>query len=352
MSLEFDRSDLVMPARKIDMSEVPIIDFAPFLHGGPAEAARVAAAIADACEQIGFFYLVGHGVSPALLDALFDQTAQFYALSLDERRKVEVTPQWYRGWMGPAPVGPSDQGPTRRFEQYRIQEDVSRDDDEGDYGVFYRPNRWPEKAPYLRAVSNTYFGAMSSLGSRLLEAFALGLGLPKDRFKRYFTRPPSQLSLLYYIALSPEDHADIARQSAPSHTDESPFTILAQKTVGGLEIKHRDGRWISAPPIDGAFTINIGDMLMWWSNGRYLSNYHRVRNTSPGERYSIPFFMNPDPDVVIEPLAELVATQGAVRYPPVNVGTHLTRFYSSLEKTKTIGSLPGRERNGGDRQPC
>jgi isopenicillin N synthase-like dioxygenase len=73
-------------------------------------------------------------------------------------------------------------------------------------------------------------------------------------------------------------------------------------------------------------------MMMWWTNGRYLSNLHRVRNTSTRERYSIPFFLNPDHDVVVAPLPEFVSSDGAAKFPPVHVATHLSRFYSSFKK--------------------
>jgi isopenicillin N synthase-like dioxygenase len=120
-------------------------------------------------------------------------------------------------------------------------------------------------------------------------------------------------------------------QNAVAHTDEGPFTILAQGEVSGLEVRRRDGAWIAAPPVDDSYVINIGNMMMWWSNGRYLSNMHRVRNTSNRERFSIPFFFNPDREVVVEPLPEFVRQDGEARYPAVQAGQHLTRFFATLQ---------------------
>lgn len=313
-------------ARSVDLSEIPVIDFSPFLHGGLADKADVAAQIAEACTRIGFFYLSGHGVDAALIDGAFAQSAEFYHRPLDEKQRALATVDWYRGWV-PMPPAQKLSRNSRLHEQYRLQGEF--DDGEVD-PLFYRRNRWPEDMPAFRETCTRYYAAMTALSRELLKAFAIGLDLPEHRFDDYFRKPLSQLSLLYYIPLP--DDADIEVSNTVSHTDEGPFTILAQDTRGGLEVKRRDGTWIEAPPIPGALTINVGDMMMWWSNGRYLSNFHRVRNRSRHERFSIPFFMNPDRDVVVEPLPELVALDHEKRFEGVTVGKHLSRFYESLNK--------------------
>jgi isopenicillin N synthase-like dioxygenase len=164
------------------------------------------------------------------------------------------------------------------------------------------------------------------------------MGLPEDRFDAWFNKPLSQLSLLYYRALP--DGAETHVQNAVAHTDEGPFTILAQGEVGGLEVRRRDGVWVAAPPAPDAYVINIGNMMMWWSNGRYLSNMHRVRNTSGQDRLSVPFFFNPDREVVVEPLPELVRRDGEARYPAVQAGDHLTHFFATLQTSPETTGAP------------
>jgi isopenicillin N synthase-like dioxygenase len=316
-------------ARSVDLAEIPIIDFSPFRHGGAAGKKAVAAAIAQACTDIGFFYLTGHDVPERTLSDAFEQSSRFFHLPQAQRQQAAATLQWYRGWIPmPQREGALDRN-SRLFEQYRIQAefpDVAAPDP-----VFHRANRWPAQMPEFRQACEVHYGAMLALSRDLLRAFAIGLDLPENRFDGYFDLPICQLSLLYYIPI-PEG-SDVEVSNTVSHTDEGPLTILAQDSVGGLEVKRLDGSWISAPPVPGAYTINIGDMMMWWSNGRFLSNYHRVRNKAGVERFSIPFFLNPDADTVVAPLPELVARDGGVaRYEPVHVGTHLKRFYARLEK--------------------
>jgi len=328
MSRSTKGADDVAVAAIVDLAEIPLIDFAPFLAGTEAGKRAVADEIAWACREIGFFFIKGHGVPEDLRTAVFEQSAAFYHLPMRERAKAQATKEWYRGWI-PAPPSTSLSRSSRLFEQYRIQPEYTPDDEAPNNHIFYRPNRWPEALPDFAKVCTDYWQAMLTLSQALLRAFALGLDLPEDRFERYFTKPLCQLSLLHYSSLPPD--AGIEVSNTVSHTDEGPLTILAQDKIGGLEVKRRDGVWIAAPPIPGAYTINVGDMMMWWSNGRYLSNYHRVKNRAPVERFSVPFFLNPDRQVMVEPLPELLAGGDAPAYPPVQVGDHLARFYGRLE---------------------
>jgi isopenicillin N synthase-like dioxygenase len=324
---ESSQEDSVVAA-EIDITEIPVVDFAPFLSGAARQ--KVADEIAWACRTIGFFCLTGHGVSEHVVEAACAASRAFYALPESRKAEALASREWYRGWV-PAPENRQLTRNTRMFDQYRLQLEWPAEDRPNDphARIFGVPNRWPAGMPDFRQSVEAYLDAMNALSAELLRAFALGLGLPEDRLDDYFHKPPSQLSLLYYPSL-PETALDEAANIV-SHTDEGPFTILAQDATGGLEVKRRDGVWIAAKPIPGSFTINVGDMLMWWSNGEFLSNYHRVKNKSGLERFSIPFFANPDRDVVVAPLPEVVARTGEPRYDPVMVSEHLARFYEKLD---------------------
>ncbi len=323
-------SDDLTTAMPVALTEVPTIDFSPFFEGDARRRKAVAMDIAAACEEIGFFYITGHRVPPSLHSGVFEQSARFFALPVEDRQKVAASYDWYRGWVGTQPGGALSRN-SRLFEQYRMQKDMSADDPDVLSGnFFYKPNRWPENLDGFADTCNGYYDAMEALSRHLLRAFALGVDLPEDRFDDNFKKPLSQLSLMYNPPLPGGVDLDVTNMV--SHTDDTPFTILAQGEVGGLEVKRRDGHWIAVPPSEDALTINVGDMMMWWTNGRYLSNLHRVRNTSGRERYSVPFFLNPDHDVVVEPLPEFVSKDGVAKFPPVHVATHLSRFYSSFKK--------------------
>jgi len=328
MSRSERSDDDIAAAAAVSLAEIPVIDFAPFLAGDAAARQAVADEIAAACETIGFFYLTGHQVPLDLVESIFATAADFFARPMDERIGALATPEWYRGYI-PMPEHQPLSRNTRMFEQYRLQHEWPADPQDMEHArIFDQMNRWPAGMDDFRAAGDAYLDAMLGLGRELLRAFALGLGLEEKCFDDWFRHPPSQLSINHYPILP--QSADPEVSNMISHTDEGPFTILAQGEVGGLEVKRRDGTWIQAPPIAGAFTINVGDMMMWWSNGRFLSNYHRVRNRTDVERFSVPYFANPDRNVTVAPLPQLAGD--APRYAPVRVADHLARFYSQLSR--------------------
>ena len=313
-------------AARVALIAVPVIDFTRFRTGDASDRRAVGDAIAAACEEIGFFYLAGHGIEQHRVEDVFDAARGFFGLPGDARAEAMATSDWYRGYI-PMPEAQPLSRNTRMFEQYRLQPEWPADpEDAAHAAIFDHPNRWPAALPTFQPAVDAYLDAMLALSRDLLCAFALGLGLEETRFDAWFRHPPSQLSLNYYPTLPQAAADDVSNMVA--HTDEGPFTILAQDTNGGLEVKRRDGVWIEAPPIPGAFTINVGDMMMWWSNGRFLSNLHRVRNRGGVERFSVPYFANPDRGVTITPLPELIGD--GPRYPPVRVADHLARFYEKL----------------------
>jgi isopenicillin N synthase-like dioxygenase len=317
-----------VPAEAVELSAIPLIDFSRFATGTPSDRKKVADEIVAACEVIGFFYLVGHDVPDATRKAVFKRSAEFVHLPKREKEVSKATQEWNRGYVFGGGRDGVLNANTRVFEQYRIQRDFDPDDPDLTTGnPLFQPNRWPPQIPGFDKDCLTYYHALATLASQLLHAIALGLGLPEDRFDRFFCKPISQVSLMYYPALPDNVGNEVKNLSA--HTDEGPVVILAQGEIGGLEVKTASDRWISAPPIPGAFTVNIGNMMMWWTNGRLKSTLHRVRNTSRQERFSVPFFWNADPDVVVQPLPEFVEKDGVSRYEPVNVGKLLSRFYKS-----------------------
>ena len=329
MSRKDPIADDSMLAVAVAPADIPLIDFQPFLAGSDGDRGRVAGQIREACERIGFFNLGGVDYLSALRRNVFEQSAAFYRQPLEKRARTAATPEWYRGWI---PQPPQDPGVSRSrlFEQYRIHLETNPVDgvDALLNKLYSQPNRWPEDMPEFKAACTAYFDAALRLGRSLLQAFALGLGLPPGRLDGFFTRPMCQLTLLYYLPL-PEG-TQVEMSNTVAHTDDGPFTILAQDDVGGLEVRRRDGAWIAVPPVADAYTINVGDMLMWLSNGSYLSNLHRVKNRAGRERFSVPFFMNPDRDAIMAPLPELVAPGAEPAYPPVHAGQRMARFYPSV----------------------
>lgn len=312
--------------QRADFSAIPVIDVGA-LAGGDADAiAHAVAEIGAACENAGFFYVAAHGIAPTTIDAIFAAARDFFALPQAERDKLDVhTSPNYRGYV---PMGFTGSGvPKRMLEAFQIMRELGADDADVRAGnVMYGPNRWPDAAPEFdaakfRAAMETYYDEAWGLAERLLGAFARGLGREPGYFAPFFTKPLAQLRLLHY----PPQPVAASAQGVEAHSDPSAFTILLQDEVGGLEVRNRAGQWIAAPPIPGTLVINIGDMLMRWTNGRFVSTPHRVANRAGQGRFSVPFFVNPDYAATIAPV--LGEGQGAPRYQPLACGPYLEEAF-------------------------
>jgi isopenicillin N synthase-like dioxygenase len=305
-----------------DLAQVPVIDFTAFRQGTAEGKAAVAVAIRDACETIGFFYLSGHGIPPSQVDAVFAASRRFFALPLEERLKVKLTPRQNRGYqpLGSRMYGDKADAPDLN-ESFKYQHELPPDDpDILDGGRVHAFNRWPSNLPGWRQTLLGYYDAMEQLTEVLLRGFALALDLPEGYFGGFYRKPLTQINLLHY---PPHPPVTPGRQfGLRPHSDTTAFTILAQGDAGGLQVEQR-GEWIEAPPLAGTFVINIGDMMARWTNDRFASTPHRVINRSGRERYSIPFFAIPDFDAVVACLPSCTGPGRPVKYPPLSVGAFM-----------------------------
>jgi isopenicillin N synthase-like dioxygenase len=300
---------------------LPIIDLGSSSEGEGASRARIAAEAGAACRDVGFFYVVNHGVDPELIARAFAQSHAFFALPVADKRKLAIeTIGGNRGYSGllHEALDPA-RGPDMK-EAFNVGLDLSADDAELLAGAPFRAlNAWPG-VPGFRETLLSYYDACARLGVRLHRAFADDLGLKADFFDDRFDRPMATLRLLHYPA--PPRGSD-PRTGAGAHTDYGNLTLLATDDVGGLEVRTRAGQWIEAPVVPGAFIVNIGDCLMRWTNDVYVSTPHRVVNRSARERYSIAFFYDPNPDAMVETIPSCVGAGEVVRYPPILAADYL-----------------------------
>ena len=301
------------------MTSVPVIDFGAFLGGTAGGKARIGQALREACEGTGFFYLAHHGVPQAQIGAVFAASRRFFALALEERLKIKLTPKQNRGYqpLGSRMYGDKADAPDLN-ESFKYQHELPPDDpDIRDGNRVHALNRWPEALPGWREALIDYYDEMERLTSALLRAFALALDLAEDYFGAFYRKPLTQINLLHY---PPHPPVTPGRQfGLRPHSDTTAFTILAQDEVGGLQVE-KGSDWIDVPPLAGTFVINIGDMMARWTNDRFASTPHRVINRSGVERYSVPFFAIPDFDAVVTCLPSCTGPGRPAKYPPLRVG--------------------------------
>ena len=302
---------------------LPILDLSSWREGDRASLARIGAEVGAACRDVGFFYVVNHGVDRELIERAFAQSHRFFALPLAERQALAIETiggnRGYSGMLHEA-LDPG-RGPDMK-EAFNVGLEIAPDDpDLLSKQPFRSLNAWPS-LPNFRETLLAYYDACAALGARLHRAFACDLGLKPDFFDDKFDRPMATLRLLHYPA--PPQGSE-PRTGAGVHTDYGNLTLLATDDVGGLEVRARNGEWIEAPVVPGAFIVNIGDCLMRWTNDIYISTPHRVVNRSARERYSIAFFYDPNPEAVVETIPSCVRQGERVRYPPILAADYLKR---------------------------
>lgn len=318
--------DLSAPPTMIG-GEIPLIDVSGFLAGRPDAAKRVAAELRFAFEKVGFYYLAGHGVPPSLIESAYDAAARFHAQSLEAKLAVRVD-EHNIGYMPiarkPPPNAAAQGRKPSQNEAYFLRRERSPDDpDVVSNRRFHAMNKWPADLPGFRETTLAYMGALEALCRRLVPLYALALDLPATFFDACFARPHTILRLSRYPLI---DAADESAASLVPHTDSGFMTLLPPNKVQGLSILLPDGRWMDAPHVEGAFVVNGGDILHRWTNERFLSTPHRVRNVSGRVRYAIPFFCDPDHDTVIECLPTCRSEAQPAKYPPIRFGDYALWF--------------------------
>ena len=281
-----------------------------------APVGQVAESIREACRESGFFYVTGHAVSESLQSRLEALSRQFFAQpeALKMQLRMELGGEAWRGYF---PVGNElTAGKPDQKEGLYFGAELSPDDARvAARWPLHGPNLFPPLEGFRNAVLE-YINAMTELGHVIMEGIALSLGLEAGYFSERYTADPLVLfRIFHYPSLEASENALDNETSAETlwsvgeHTDYGLLTLLKQDDRGGLQVKSA-GRWIEAPPVDGTFVCNIGDMLDRMTAGFYRSTPHRVRNRSEHGRLSFPFFFDPNFEAKVEPIRMDVDPEG------------------------------------------
>ena len=297
------------------MRDIPLIDLSGLVTRDPFALARMTGEVAHACREVGFFYVRGHGVPNAVLDAAMAQAHAFFAQSQAYKDALKISADSdNKGYVGLRTEALDPGHNIDDKEAFNIRIDAR---DRG------RSPLCPE-LPGFDAVMADYFSRMLRLGADLHRPIARDLGLAESYFDSRLDRPMATLRLLHY---PPATARPDGAFGAGAHTDYGNLTLLLTDDAGGLEVRRRDGTWISAPPIPGAFICNIGDCLMRWTNDVYRSTPHRVTNPKGRDRYSLAFFLDANADALVEAIPGCVSPGESPLYAPITAGDYLaSRF--------------------------
>jgi isopenicillin N synthase-like dioxygenase len=302
------------------LSSLPILDLS-LLDAGAEEAAQFRSDLREATHDVGFFYLVGHGVDPELIDEILDESRRFFELPVEQKLEIEnVHSPQFRGYTRVG--GELTHGDVDWREQIDIGvERAAVEPGPGvpDYWRLEGPNLWPAAQPELQDVVTRWNEQLSDVALRLMRAWAVSLGSPEDIFDEALaSKPFSLIKIVRY----PGESGPVPKQGVGAHRDGGVLTLLmVEPGKGGLQVEH-DGAWIDAPSVPGAFVVNIGEMLELATGGYLKATLHRVISSpSDSDRISIPFFYNPALDATMPRLqlsAELAAQARGLSVDPTN----------------------------------
>lgn len=345
---------------------LPIIDLSAFLDPSSTQEARqtTAQAINAACVNYGFFYLTGHGIPVSKLDEVISLARDFFALPLEEKNKIKRFdaggPEGGDGARGYQGLGENVTGGLQDMQEaidwYREWPTDRKEPGDGGPGsvkTLQGPNLWPSRPSELKPVYEAYIESVQKVGEALVHAMgvALDLGPPvpdanhATEDENVFVRNCDQsfwvMRMIGYPPL-PNAHAidpssDPDQFSCGAHTDYGCVTLLhSDSTPSALQVQLKDGTWLNADPIPGAFVVNIGDMIERWTNGLWKSTMHRVIHKGQGYRVSVPFFFEPNFEAVVKPLKDCVAKSGEeAMHEGSTYGEHLlTKVFSNFYYSK------------------
>ncbi|RJO75031.1 isopenicillin N synthase family oxygenase [Nocardia panacis] len=298
---------------------MPVIDISR-LRGSAAVRAEFLDELRYAAHEIGFFYVVGHGVPEPLTAGIFEVARRFFALPLASRLEIEnINSPQFRGYTSTGHEYTA--GAPDRREQIDIGPERAAVPSAPGDPVWRRligPNQWPTALPDLREVTLAWQAHALRVSREVLRALAAALGQEEGYFDAWFDEEAStHVKIIHYPGRDTED----SDQGVGAHKDYGYLALLQQDTVGGLQVDGPDG-WIDVTPIPGSFVFNIGEMLEIATGGYLVATKHRVVSPPAGvDRYSVPFFLGPRLDAVVEPLtlpADLAAKARGVSHEADN----------------------------------
>ncbi len=308
------------------MSKIPSLDIRRFDTDKDAFVAELGAAY----REWGFCGISGHGLSTEALSNAYDVFKQFFALPTDVKLKYHL--KGTGGARGYTPFG-IETAKDSKFpdlkEFFHIGRQLPAD---SPYADVMTPNVWPDEIANFKEYGYGLYQSLDNLGARVLQALALHIDLPQNFFADKSNNGNSILRPIHY---PPITAPDIPNVRAGAHEDINFITLLVGASAAGLEVLSHKGEWVAFTAEADTIVVNIGDMLQRLTNHVYPSTTHRVVNP-PGEaarnpRYSVPFFLHPNPDYLIETIPSCISAENPNRYP-----TPITAHEYLMERLREI----------------
>jgi isopenicillin N synthase-like dioxygenase len=323
---DYDNRAMSRDPQRVAVSNLPIIDLAPFMDtSAPEDRLRIARAVRAACIDIGFFYVTGHGFTAKELDGVLAQGLAFFAVPLEEKMKV-LSPDVDRpgfvrtGGMDPEKNRDKAVDIKERFSLTRELKPGERVRSDSRTGKTQWPSR--ELLPAFEVTMKDYIARLQRVTVAVNHAFALSLDLSEDYFDGLYQHPDMTLTMNFYPPVDPSK-LKATQWSFSPHADYTAFTVLLQDASGGLQARNSAGQWIDVTPKVGTFVVNVGNVLARWTNDLYSSTLHRALHIGNDPRISAAFFVYPDATTLVRCLDTCQGPDNPPRYEDVTTAQYV-----------------------------
>lgn len=303
---------------------IPVVDVSGMV-GAAAFPDETVASLRRACDEYGFFYLTGHGISTATFENILSLARRFFQGPQEEKDRIKrrSTQEGGDGARGYQEIRENVTAGCRDYQEAInfVREVPEQRDPTGCYEVLKGPNLWPECPKEFKSDYQEYFERLLEVGKTVARLFGFALELDPlhmdaDQHTEdsdFFVRNTDCSFWMSRVVGYPPMCDKTSEMegdgvSCGEHTDYGCFTMLLNdKTPNTLEVLMKDGTWVYVNPVNGALIVNIGDMMERWTNGRWKSTRHRVVHREGKYRVSVPFFYEPNFECAVKPLAKFVS---------------------------------------------
>lgn len=321
-----------MPHVNTHYQNIPVIDMSYYYDGTKYDVKKLANDVKEIYTTIGFAYIINHDISHNLIDNILIEAKRFHSLPVEEKLSIKQNKS-FRGYMPLKSSTTKDSSLKIVTKSPNVNESfiIANNADyenkivsPNDYYDLMGENQWPTSLSDFKENVTAYNLAVLNLANDLLKIFAVAFNYPYEQIAKIFSNPTTILRMLHYPSQPLQKENDFG--FAP-HTDSGFLTILLQDEVGGLLVQKTDGDWIDVAPKKYAFILNSGDMVSSFTNGKFISTPHCVKNNYEKSRFSIPFFFDPNMNTCVEPLTPFKDLDND--FEPFIYGKHLLKRLNS-----------------------
>ena len=275
------------------MQKIPKVSF----HDLVSADKEVIDYLTSSLNKVGFFVINEHPINKSLIKDTFSLTEELFNLPFDVKNKYHMPGT--NGARGYTPYGIE----TALNEKVADQKEFWHQGSTSNKDLL--PNLYIDELSNFTLLDDLYI-EFEKMGNQILQAFTnFNIDFNAD-ISDCATNGNSVLRLIHYPAIE-----EINPHRARAHNDVNLITLLIGGNEAGLEAQDKAGNWIECNCDDGEIICNIGDMLEIISNEKLTSTTHRVvtKNNSNRARYSIPFFLHPRPEIILNKNTKITADE-------------------------------------------